>query len=279
MYSTYRSNAYTRTDPSSLDTAISRRSSPARAGRHAICVTALSGVILQRIQSVTQQAQCGGGGGDEPIVQPAHQLDLPGVFHARRIQPQRAALLPNRQPRLPVHRPPQITHCRDWHLELQCAHALVGLRPALPHLDTLVSARGGKRTTARHPPRAQHHPRMRFIPALDELPHRRAVLEHGPRAVAPDTQQVPRVIAERQCCDGQRVSGQAWLAFTPPVGLEESDHGVFGGAGFGRGGDGAAVRGGSERGDLVAVAVELLVFGPERVAAEVVLEGRVRESV
>lgn len=44
-----RSNAYTRTDPSSLDTAISRRSPSARAGRHAICVTALSGVILQCI--------------------------------------------------------------------------------------------------------------------------------------------------------------------------------------------------------------------------------------
>lgn len=49
------SKAYTRIDPSSLDTAISNLLSPALAGRHVICVTALSGVILHPNISHTPQ--------------------------------------------------------------------------------------------------------------------------------------------------------------------------------------------------------------------------------
>lgn len=63
------------------------------------------------------------------------------------------------------------------------------------------------------------------------------------------------------------------------MGVEEADHGVFGGARLCGRGDDAAVGGGGERGDFVSVAVELFVFGPECVAAEVVLERRVEEVV
>lgn len=99
----------------------------------------------------------------------------------------------------------------------------------------------------------------------------------GPLTIAADGEEIVVVGGKAQARHGQGVGRERRLDFVPLLRFEESDDGVVDGAGFAGGGDeGSVVRRG-QGGDLVAVAVEFFALGPERVAGEMVFEGRVRE--